>query len=58
MEETKTIKIEIFFSDLIPEKQKEINEKLKIDGTKDCNWDVFPISILEFEADEYLNGNK
>jgi hypothetical protein len=41
--------IEIMFSDLKEEKQKEILKKLKLKSEEDMNWDVFPFDVLEFE---------
>lgn len=41
--------VEIYWNDLIPEKQQEILEVL--DG-EDGNFDVFPIVTLEFEDEK------
>ena len=41
-------KIEIYWDDLIPDKQKEILEQLGDNG----NYDVFPIATIEFEETE------
>ena len=38
--------VEIYWNDLIPEKQQEILEAL---GSEDGNYDVFNIVTLEFE---------
>ena len=42
------VKIEIYWDDLIPDKQKEILEQLGDNG----NYDVFPIATIEFEETE------
>jgi hypothetical protein len=39
--------IEIMFSDLKKEKQKEILKKLKLKSEKDMNWDIFPFDIID-----------
>ena len=44
--------VEIYWNDLIPEKQQEILEAL--DG-EDGNYDVFPIVTLEFEDKKFDN---
>ena len=43
------VQIEIYWQDLMPEKQKEIWEAL---GGENGNYDVFPIATLEFEEEE------
>jgi hypothetical protein len=48
------MKIEIMFSDLKKEKQKEILKKLKLKSEKDMNWDILPFDVFEFE--DYLIG--
>ena len=44
--------VEIYWNDLIPEKQQELFEAL---GGEDGNYDVFPIVTLEFEDKEANN---
>ncbi len=41
-------KIEIYFNDLTPEKQKEILDALGDNG----NYDVFPIAVIPVGEDE------
>ena len=40
--------IEFYWDDLTPKKQQEI---LDLFG-ENCNWDVFPVFVLEIEEDE------
>ena len=44
-------KIELYFSDLNEEAQKELLKTANISDPKEANWDVFPITILEFEIE-------
>lgn len=44
--------VEIYWNDLIPEKQQELFEAL---GGEDGNYDVFPIVTLEFEDKKFDN---
>jgi len=46
------IEIEIMFSDLKEDKQKEILKKLGLKSEKEMNWDVFPVDVLEFEEEK------
>ena len=46
------IKIEIMFSDLKEDKQKEILKKLGLKSEEEMNWDVFPVDVLEFEEEK------
>ena len=39
---------EIYFSDLTEQVQKEILEAAGVDKAEDMNWDVFPITTIEF----------
>ena len=41
--------IEIFWDDLTPAKQKDIQETLGIDDNN--NWDVCPLALLEIDED-------
>lgn len=43
--------IELFWKDLTEAKQKEL---LDIFGDN-CNWDVFPIAVLEVDEEAYFN---
>ena len=51
------MQVEIYFGDLSEEKQNELLKTLGINCAKDENWDVFPITILEFD-DEVLKEEK
>lgn len=48
----KTVKI--FFSDLIPEKQKELLDACKVKDPKEMNWDmdILPIAFFDCEDDD------
>jgi hypothetical protein len=43
---------ELYFSDLNEKAQQEILEKAGVEKPEDMNWDVFPITTIEFEGDE------
>jgi hypothetical protein len=40
---------ELFFDDLTPTAQAEILEKAGIKSADEMNWEVFPITTIEFE---------
>ena len=40
---------DIFFEDLVPEKQKEILKFLNIETPQDGNCDVFPLTVISIE---------
>lgn len=44
--------LEIYFRDFLPETQSAILEAAVIQDPKDANWDLIPITILSFEAEE------
>lgn len=44
--------LDIYFRDFTPETQEAILETAGIRDPKEANWDVFPITILTFEAEE------
>jgi len=44
--------LEIYFRDFLPETQGAILETAGIQDPKDANWDLIPITILSFEAEE------
>ena len=46
-----TVSVEIFFSDLVPEKQAEMMEAVGIEHPSEMNWDIAmcPIAIYETE---------
>lgn len=48
--------IEIYFGDLIPEKQKELLDAVGASDPKEMNWDIptFPVAVVDLEesADE------
>lgn len=46
------MEIEIFFDDLSTDKQKEILEAAGIESASEMNWDVIPITTVEFEEFE------
>jgi len=46
---TKTV--EIYFRDLVPDKQEELC-KILTTAEKDENWDVFPLAAIEREMDD------
>ena len=46
---TKTF--EIFWDDLVPETQKQLQEFLGLEEDDNNNYDVFPIATLEVEED-------
>lgn len=50
--------VEIFFSDLIPEKQDELLAAVGVDSPEEMNWDTFAVSVCDFEeeADDYCEG--
>lgn len=43
--------IEIYFGDLIPEKQKELLDAVGVSDPKEMNWDmpIFPIAVVDLE---------
>jgi len=43
--------IEIYFGDLIPEKQKELLDAVGVNDPKEMNWDIptFPITVVVLE---------
>lgn len=45
------INIEIFWDDLTKAKQDEIREALGMSPDDNGNWDVFPITTLDFEEE-------
>ena len=45
------IQIEIYWNDLTEGKQREIQEVLGMDVDDNGNWDVFPITTLDFEKE-------
>lgn len=44
--------MDIYFSDFNEETQKAILEGAGLDGPEEANWDVLPITCLEFEYEE------
>jgi len=46
---TKTV--EIYFRDLVPDKQEELC-KILTTTEQDENWDVFPLAVIEREVEE------
>ena len=46
-----TVKYEIYFQDLKPEKQEEIC-KILYTTADDENWDVAPLAVIEREVDD------
>jgi hypothetical protein len=43
--------IEIYFADLCEEKQKEMLEAVGVNGPEEMNWDAFPLTSIDLEAD-------
>ena len=43
---------ELYASDLTEEAQEELCRKAGINSLEDNNWDVFPITVIEFEDNE------
>lgn len=41
--------MEIYFSDLKEEKQKELLEYVGVSSPEEVNWDVFPVATLGIE---------
>jgi hypothetical protein len=52
-----TISIDIMFSDLKEDVQKYILEQLGLESPTEMNWDVVPLTTLEFEV-KALKGKK
>lgn len=48
------ISVEIYYSDLTPEKQKEFLKAVKVDDPSEMNWDIdiLPLAIVDFEEEE------
>lgn len=44
--------VDIYFSDLKPEAQKEVLDAFGLKNEKEANWDVFPLASIEVEEDE------
>lgn len=44
--------VEIFFSDLNQNVQKELLDAEGISSPEEANWDVFPLATLEFYVEE------
>lgn len=43
---------ELFASDLTEKAQEELCRKAGVNCIEDMNWDVFPITVIEFEENE------
>ena len=43
--------MEIYFDDLTEEAQKRLLECAGVEKPEDMNWDVFPITVIEFEGE-------
>jgi hypothetical protein len=44
--------VEIFFSDLVPEKQDELLAAVGVDSPEEMNWDTFAVAVCDFEEDD------
>lgn len=44
---------ELYFSDLTEEAQQNILECVGVESAEDMNWDVFPITEIEFDDNEF-----
>jgi len=47
--------VEIYYDDLSEEKQQAALEAAGLATPEDGNWDVYPLAVLEYEADEEGN---
>lgn len=45
--------VEIYFDDLCKEKQIELLREAGICNYKEANWDVIPVSIVDFEGIDF-----
>lgn len=43
---------ELYFSDLTEDAQQEILKRAGVKSPEDMNWDVFPITTIEFDNNE------
>lgn len=43
---------ELFASDLTEKAQEELCKKAGVSSVEDMNWDVFPITVIEFDDEE------
>lgn len=43
--------IEIYFADLSQKKQKELLEAAGVNSPEEMNWDAFPLTSIDLEAD-------
>jgi hypothetical protein len=53
-----TISIDIMFSDLKEDVQKYILEQLGLESPTEMNWDVVPLTTLEYEVEILENGKR
>jgi hypothetical protein len=53
-----TISIDIMFDDLKEDVQKYILEQLGLSSASDMNWDIVPLTTLEYEVEILKNGKR
>lgn len=51
-------KFEVYFSDLNKDAQKRLMELVKIEDSKEMNWDIYPLTILEFDEVPFQPNKK
>ena len=44
--------VEIFFRDLSKKKQEEVCEAARVDWGEANNWDICPLTVIDFEEDK------
>ena len=49
--------LEIYFNDLTPEAQERALAAAGVEDASDVNWDIFPITTLDFEEEEKASEN-
>jgi len=53
-----TVSIDIMFDDLKEDVQKYILEQLGLESPSEMNWDVVPLTTLEYEVEILENGKR
>ena len=44
--------VEIYFSDLLPEKQNELLKAAAVECPEDMNWDTFAVTVVNLEQED------
>jgi predicted RNA-binding Zn-ribbon protein involved in translation (DUF1610 family) len=44
--------VEIFYDDLTEEGQKKVLDEFGVESPDDMNWDIVPLSVIEYEEKE------